>query len=60
VTNRLWVRFRVGAKVQGMGLAVCTVTDDPEMVRTQFAPKGIGNERIGTEGLHKGRARLGA
>ena len=35
-----------------MGLAVCTVTDDPKMVRTQFAPNRSGNERInGTGGL---------
>ena len=27
-------------------MAVCAVTDDSEMMKTQFAPKGNGNERI--------------
>ena len=39
---------------QGMGLAVCAVTDDPKMVRTQFAPKGNGTKRLEAEGLLMG------
>ena len=37
-----------------MGLAVCAVTDDPKMVRTQFAPKGNGTKRLEAEGLLMG------
>ena len=37
-----------------MGLAVCAVTDDPKMVRTQFAPKRNGTKRLEAEGLLMG------
>ena len=30
---------------------MCAVSDDPKMVKTQFAPKGIGNERIWGRGV---------
>ena len=42
----LRVRFLASADAKAWVSVVCAITDDPKMVKTQFAHNGSGNEHI--------------